>query len=216
MEQFYPVYLDLRGRKALVVGGGKVAGRKVKRLLNCGAQVVVISPALAPVLQELAAAGKIEYLQHSYDPCHLEGVFLVIGASSDHETNRRVAEDCFSRNIPVNIVDIPPLCSFYVPSLVSRGPLSIAISTAGKSPAFARLLREQLENLYGPIYGEFTDYLGKLRPRILREISDPQQRKALFTELAGETGFNLYKTLPPPERDRKIEEIIERYGERRQ
>jgi len=210
MEHFYPIFLDLKSKKCLVVGGGKVALRKVKSLLNCGASVTVVSPALTPELQGMAVEEKIEYFKESYNHKHLERVFLVIGATDDQDTNSTIAADCFSRNIMVNIADVPSLCNFIVPSLVSRGPLSIAISTEGKSPAFARLLKEELEQSFSEDHGEFVKFLGELRPFIMEQVPD-SQRKALFLKLAGEEFFKLFKTLPFEQLEQKAREVIDLY-----
>jgi precorrin-2 dehydrogenase/sirohydrochlorin ferrochelatase len=214
MDSLYPVFLDLRGKRCLVVGGGTVASRKVETLLRCGARVAVISPALAPGLAELAGLGEIEYLQGEYDSRHLENAFLVIGAAGEETVNRRVAADCAARGIMVNIVDVPELCSFYVPSLVSRGPLSIAVSTAGQSPAFARLLREELERRYGEACGRFVAFLGELRPRVRAAVPDPHKRQALYLELAGPDFFHLFKSLPAGDLEREVDALIDRYREK--
>ncbi len=211
MNSYYPVFLDLREKKCLIIGGGKVASRKVGRLLSCRARVTVISLSLVPGLRSMVDNKVIKYLEEPYCAEHLEGAFLVIGAADDEETNSKVASDCFARNIPVNIVDNPSLCSFFVPSLVKRGYLGIAISTEGRSPALARLLREELESRLEQEYSEFVTFLGELRPRIKREIPDPQKRKAFFLEVAGRDFFMLFKTLPSGELEEKIAEIIKRF-----
>ena len=211
MEQFYPVFLDMKYKKCLVVGGGRVAARKVKSLLDCGADVTVVSPVLTAELKEMAAAETIEYLQEPYNRKQLEGKFLVIVATDEQEINRMIAADCFACNVLVNVVDIPHLCNFYVPSLVSRGPLSIAISTEGKSPAYARLLREELEQSIGETDGRFVEYLGKLRPLIMEQVPDPRKRKALYREMAGKEFFAMFKALTPAQLELKVKEMIRRY-----
>lgn len=211
MERFYPVFLDMKKKKCLVVGGGMVAARKVKSLLDCGAAVTVVSPALTAELKEMAAAETIAYLPEPYNRKHLAGAFLVIVATDEQDTNRMIAADCFARNVLVNVVDIPDLCNFYVPSLVSRGPLSVAISTEGKSPAYARLLREELEQRFSEDHGEFVRFLGEIRPLIMEQVTDSQKRKELFREIAGEDFFNLYKTLPFGQLEEKAREMISRY-----
>ena len=211
MENFYPVFLDLRDKKCLVVGGGRVAYRKAATLLACQAQVTVVAPKIIEGFNKLAEEGSIKYLKEPYAPVHLEGAFLVIGSTDNEEVNRKIADDCFKRNILVNIVDVPNLCNFFVPALVNRGPLSIAISTEGKSPAFAAGIRRELEKEYTTVHGEFVDFLGSLRPRILKEIPDGKKRKALFIELAGEEFFNLYKNLSPQEMEKKVTELINGY-----
>lgn len=211
MENYYPVFLDLRDKKCLVVGGGKVAYRKVGTLLACQARVTVVAPRITEDFNILAQEGSIKYLKEPYEPVHLEGAFLVIGSTDNEEVNRIIAQDCFQKNIPVNIVDVPDLCNFFVPALVNRGPLSIAISTEGKSPAFAARIRRELEKDYTSIHGEFVDYLGSLRPHILEVIPDGKKRKALFMELAGEEFFQLYRELSSEEMEKKVTELINVY-----
>ncbi len=211
MENYYPVFLDLREKNCLVVGGGNVACRKVKTLLACQARVAVVAPEITEEINHLAKEGSVKILREPYNPVHLEGAFLVIGSTGDEEVNSRVARDCFQRSIPVNIVDVPKLCSFFVPALISRGPLSIAVSTEGKSPAFSARLRMRLEKDYLPIHGEFVDFLGSLRPRILKEVPDDKKRRDLFIEMAGEEFFKLFVNLSPAEMDKKVAELISTY-----
>ncbi len=204
MENYYPVFVDLRGQKCLVVGGGEVASRKVKQLLKCRAAVSVVSPAVVSYLHEVAEIGWITWLREEYNSRYLDGAVLVIGATSDAGVNSLIARDCRNRNILVNIVDIPELCSFIVPSVVSRGPLSIAISTEGKSPAFARQVREELEEQFTETHGAFLSFLGGLRAYIQEEVSDEQERKALFWELSGSEFYKLYQNLS----QEVLEEIV--------
>jgi len=209
MEHYCPLVIDLRQKKCLLVGGGSVALRKANTLLSCKARLLVVSPELVPGLEKLAAEGRIEHVRGPYDEKYLQGVFLAVSCAGDAAVNRRVAGDCLSRNILVNVADNPSMSSYFFPSLVSRGPLSVAISTEGKSPAFSRLLREKLEGVLDPAYGEFLRLLGELRPRILKEVPDPKKRRALFMEMAGDRFFNLYKTLSPAELERRVQELID-------
>lgn len=192
MEEYYPVYLNLKGRKCLIVGGGQVAFRKVKALLICQANVTVVSPSLTSGLKALAESKEIIFLQKTYSLEYLENAFLVISCTNEAALNRQVAEDCFSRNIMVNVVDDLPLCNFIVPALVSRGPLSIAVSTEGKSPAFARRVREELEEKYPEVYGEFVSFLGQMRKEVISLVGCPKKRQKIFALLAGEEFFNKY------------------------
>ena len=180
MYDFYPVYLSIRGKKCLVIGGGNVAERKVKSLLECGAGVWVVSPLLTEELSKLKEQNQIHCLPREYSPEDLEGCFLVISATDDADTNKRVADDCLARNIPVNVVDEPDRCSFIVPSVMRRGDLCIAISTSGKSPLLARKIRERLEELFGPEYAEYLELMGTLRKKIIREVPDKQSRREIF------------------------------------
>ncbi|WP_334110243.1 precorrin-2 dehydrogenase/sirohydrochlorin ferrochelatase family protein [Thermodesulfitimonas autotrophica] len=163
----YPAFIKLENRQCLVVGGGKVAARKVKMLLMCGAKVRVVSPQVVEELAALAAAGEIEWVQRGFVAGDTAGAFLVVSATDDREVNSQVARECAAGNILLNVVDQPEFCSFYVPSVIRRGELTVAISTGGKSPLLARKLREKLEKVFPPAYGEFLEYLGSLRREII-------------------------------------------------
>jgi len=166
--KYYPVFLDIREKKCVVVGGGDVAARKAERLLDCGAKVFVVSPRLAPELAELKEKNIISHIAAQYSGDLIDGAALIIGATDDEKTNARISQDARSKGIPVNIVDDPQKCDFILPALVQRGDLAMAIGTAGKSPALARHLREELEAKYGEEYKILLDILGKLRVKMVK------------------------------------------------
>jgi precorrin-2 dehydrogenase/sirohydrochlorin ferrochelatase len=166
--KYYPVFLDIKGKKCIVIGGGEVAARKAERLLDCGAQVLIISPQLATELDELKEKNFINHIAAQYSDNLIEGAALVIGATDDEKTNAQISIDARSKGIPVNIVDDPQKCDFILPSLMQRGDLTIAIGTGGKSPALARHLREELESKYGREYEIFLNILGNLRVKMAR------------------------------------------------
>jgi precorrin-2 dehydrogenase / sirohydrochlorin ferrochelatase len=161
--KYYPVFLDIKDKKCVVVGGGEVAARKAERLLDCGAKVFVISPKLSPALAALKEKDVISHIAAEYTGDLIHGAALVIGATDDEKTNAQIFLDACSKDIPVNIVDDPQKCDFILPSLMQRGDLTIAIGTGGKSPALARYLREELEAKYGEEYKIFLNILGYLR-----------------------------------------------------
>ena len=136
--RYYPAFLDLQGLGCLVVGGGQVGERKVKTLQSCGAEVHLVSPELTSFLEEEVRQGRVRLLAPEFLPEHLEGMFLVIGATDDPEVNQRISLEARSRNLFCNIVDKPGECNFIVPSQVHRGDLVIAVSTGGRSPALAK------------------------------------------------------------------------------
>ncbi|MEN6374109.1 MAG: bifunctional precorrin-2 dehydrogenase/sirohydrochlorin ferrochelatase [Smithella sp.] len=164
--KYYPIFLDISGKKCVVVGGGDVAARKVKRLFESGAKVFVVSPELTPELIALKSRKEIEHVAARYDVQHLEGAVLIIGATDDDKTNKAISDDARRLGIPVNIVDDPQKCDFILPSIVERGDLTIACSTGGSSPALARRLREELEAAYGEEYGTLLKLLGQLREKM--------------------------------------------------
>ena len=181
--QYYPVCLKLIDKKCVVVGGGEVAARKVKRLVECGACVTVVGKTLTPSLETMKRGGKIEHVEADYDKSHLKGAFLVVGATDCAEVNESISLEARKKNILVNIVDDPARCDFILPSLLQRGELSIAVSTGGKSPALARKLREELEVCYGPEYAVLLEIMAELREKIIAVNRSSEENKRLFTAL---------------------------------
>lgn len=181
--RYYPVYLDIRQRRCLVVGGGAVATRKATALLDCDAKVTVVSPDITLQLRELAAKGALKLIVRAYRSSDLKGMFLVIGATDDEGLNRRISRDARDRNMLVNIADRPQACNFILPAIVRRGDLVIAISTSGQSPALAKKLRQQLENQFGEEYGRLLILMGAIRQRLLAHTHKPEAHKHLFNEL---------------------------------
>lgn len=178
----YPVNLDVERRKCVVVGGGKVAEKKVLGLLECGADVSVISPHLVANLKELSDKRVIKYLKRAYKPGDLKGAYLVVASTNSHKVNRRVGEEARRLGILVNVVSALSLSDFSVPAVLRRGEFMLTVSTSGKSPALSRRLRMELENAFGEEYEAFTEILGRIRKRF-RDIS-PENRKRMYTEVA--------------------------------
>ncbi|HEU20684.1 MAG TPA: bifunctional precorrin-2 dehydrogenase/sirohydrochlorin ferrochelatase [Deltaproteobacteria bacterium] len=178
--EYYPVSLDIRKKRCVVVGGGDVAERKVERLLACGAEVSVVGMELTSTLDALARDKKICHIVDTYKREYIEGAFLVIGATDDDEVNGQVATDSRWNNIWVNIVDDPARCDFIVPSVLRQGDLTIAISTGGKSPALAKQIREELETKFGPEYGILLMIMGMIREKITARGAPSDMNKKLF------------------------------------
>lgn len=177
---YYPAFLDLRGRKCLVVGGGAIAERKAESLLECGARVRVVTREATSGLTELARSGSIELDLRGFASEDLSGVFLVIAATDDPAVQARIGGEAKERDLLVNVVDDPANCTFIVPAVARRGELSIAVSTGGRSPALAARIREKLEALFGPEYGEWVNLLGELREALAARFPDPEERKAAW------------------------------------
>ena len=188
--RYYPAFIDLKERLCVVVGGGKVAERKVPDLLACGARVKIISPSITRALAKQKEKGRIEHLERDYRKGDLKGAFLVIAATSDDFVNTRVSRDA---RCLVNVVDKPGLANFIVPSVVRKGPLAIAISTSGASPAAARTIRKELEERYGGEVGPFLGVLMKLRKRAMKEIHDKKAREAFLKGAASEELFRVLR-----------------------
>ena len=181
-ENILPIALKVKGKKCVVVGGGEVAAQKVKQLLECGALVFVVSPNLCPELEKLAAEGHIQWLPKRYEPSVLDGAFLTFACTDDQQVNRQVFADCDACGILCNVVDVPELCHFYMPSILRRGDLVIAVSTSGNSPAFARRVRLFLESLIGDEFGLLVELLGELKDEMRSLLKTIEQRRQ-FVEL---------------------------------
>ena len=183
---YYPISLNISGRKCVVVGGGEVALRKVRALLEHDANVEVISPDLCPELAQLSASERISVHNHGYETSDLAGAFLAIAATNDVEINQQVAEEARSKVILVNVVDDAENSDFIVPSYLRRGGLTIAVSTSGQSPALARKIRTRLEKEITKQYGPLTHVIGEVRSEIRREgmrIEDDRWQEALNLDL---------------------------------
>lgn len=181
--RYYPVCLDIKDRPCLVVGGGQVGTRKVKTLMACGARVTVVSPVVSDQVAEWARLGKIVLHQRAYGSSDLASVFLVIGATDDQALNRRIHRDAEQAQRLCNIADQPALCNFILPSVINQGDLMVTISTSGRSPAFAKHLRRQLQDQFGPEYSCFLDLMGAIRARLLQTEHAPEAHKPLFEAL---------------------------------
>lgn len=181
--KYYPVCLDISGRNCLVVGGGGVGTRKVKGLLESGANVTVVSLDITQTITTWAAENKIRLFKRGYKANDLEDHFMVIGATDNEVLNRQIYTDAEKRNMLCNIADRPQACNFILPAVICRGNLSIAVSTSGKSPAFARFLRLKLEKEYGMEYAGLLDLMGTIRQKLLAQEHAPEEHKPLFEAL---------------------------------
>jgi precorrin-2 dehydrogenase / sirohydrochlorin ferrochelatase len=176
----YIACLRLDGRRCVVVGGGPVGLEKVEGLLACEAAVTLIAPDAVSQLEEYAREGSIEWERREYRPSDLEGAFLAIAATSINELNVRVYEDAEARAMLVNVVDVPPLCNFILPAIVRQGPLAIAISTAGASPALAKRMKREIADSFGEPYARLAVILNDARAWAKATLPTYQDRKAFF------------------------------------
>ena len=177
---FYIACLRLEGRRCLVVGGGEVGLEKVEGLLACGADVTLVAPTAVAELEALAREGSIRWEQRAYEPADLEGSFLAIASTDDTDVNIRVYEEAEARAMLVNVVDVPPLCNFILPAIVRTGPLAIAISTAGASPALAKRMKREIAETYGEPYARLAVILNDARGWAKATLPTYQDRKAFF------------------------------------
>lgn len=181
---FYPAFLDLTDRRCLVVGGGPVATEKAEKLLAANARIRLVSPTLTPDLHRLVTDGAIEeYSEREYRTGDLDDCFLVIAATSDESANRHVWIDAEARNMPANVVDVPDLCNFIVPSIMRHGELAVAVSTGGASPVVARRVRQTIERTIGPEWGELVDMLRATRGQLKERYLDMPSRARAIEEL---------------------------------
>jgi siroheme synthase-like protein len=183
---YYPVFLKIKGKKFVVIGGGKVALRKVKTLLECGADIKVISPHLDPELAELILTEGIDYISREYEPEDTKDVFMTIAATDVTETNLKIAEEARNQRTLVNISDSPEQSDFIVPSFFRRGDLILAVSTSGRSPALARKIRSKLEKNFGEEYGLLLSLIKEVRSELKqrgRVVSANAWQEALDLDL---------------------------------
>ena len=180
---FYIACLRLQGRRCLVVGGGEVGLEKVEGLLACGGEVTLVAPDAVEPLRELAEEGSIRWERRPYRTEDVDGAFLAIAATGDTNLNIRVFEDAERRAMLVNVVDVPPLCNFILPAIIRTGPLAIAISTAGASPALAKRIRDQIADEYGEPYARLAVLLNEVRGWAKGTLPTYQDRKEFFESI---------------------------------
>jgi precorrin-2 dehydrogenase len=180
---FYIACLKLTGRRCVVVGGGDIGLEKVEGLLACDGDVTLVAPDAIDPLREMASEGSIRWEQREYDPADLEGTFMVIAATDDSEINIGIYEDAEKRAMLVNVVDVPPLCNFILPAIVRTGPLAIAISTAGASPALAKRMKRQIAEEYGEPYARLAILLNEVRGWAKGTLPTYQDRKVFFESI---------------------------------
>lgn len=196
---YFPLFLELKGCLALVVGGGRVALGKARQLRSFGARVTVAAPRLSAGLARLAREGQVRWLKHPFRPADLGRARLVVAATDEQAVNESVSRLARRKGIPVNVVDQPALCSFVFPSVVRRGKLVLAVSTGGASPALAKWIRRDLERRYGPELGRALEGMARMREHIKRKVPAMGQRKRAFEKalreylrvLKRETGLSL-------------------------
>lgn len=201
----YPIFLDLRNRKCIVVGGGTVAERKVLGLLAAGARVFVIAPAVSESLEGLAADGRVHLVRRDFHRSDVEGAALAFAATDASPVNDEVASAADENGVPVNRADKTGHGDFTVPSTLRRGGFQVAVSTGGASPAYARMVRRHLEEILGPEHGSMVDYLGRLRPRLMSRFPEsPARRRAVWDLLVNWETVDLVRRKRWDELDRKV------------
>jgi precorrin-2 dehydrogenase / sirohydrochlorin ferrochelatase len=178
----YPIHLNVSGKKAVVIGGGKIAARKIMRLLEAGAKIVVISPELTNSLMDYEAKGEIEWRNKHFSPADIEDAFLIIAATNHPEINLAVKKTAQPHQL-INLVSHPEESNFILPSVMQQGKLIITVSTSGASPILARKIKQEISQTYGLDYKEYVDFLFTCRKRILEEVTDAEIKHRLLTEI---------------------------------
>jgi siroheme synthase-like protein len=188
----FPIFVRLKGRLVVVVGGGAIAEGKIQNLLSAEARIRLVAPAITPQVASLVRFGKVDWVPKEFSPGDLEGAFLVIAATSASGINEAVYREAEARGILCNAVDDIEHCHYYCGAVVQRGDLQIAISTNGKSPALAQRLRLELEAQFGPEYELWLEWLGASREAIRKSCCDPESNKKLLHELASKPVFDRF------------------------
>ncbi len=209
-RDLFPVSLSIDGETVIVIGGGRVAERKIEALVSCGARVTVIAPLLSDAVTGLVADGRVTHHERVYERGDLAGAFLAISAVDDEALGASVSAEARELNIPVNVVDRPELCTFAVPAVARRGRLMLAVSTGGASPAWAGLIKSRLLNDFGEEYARLFDALASVRRRCMETISDPERRGAVLRRLADESLVRIARDM---DRDALEEELWRRINE---
>lgn len=209
---FYPVNLQIHDRLCIVVGGGSVAERKVKGLLEAGACVTVLSPEITPQLAELSKEKKITHVGRTYGEGDVKGFFIVICATNNELINRLVAEEASRLGVLVNVVDAPELGDFTMPFKITHGDLLLTISTGGKSPALAKMLGRELAQQYGPEYGTYLDLVALARTKMKKNMTLSKDREAFWRQTIDQDVINLLKEGKIQEAEAKINNAIGCFG----
>jgi precorrin-2 dehydrogenase/sirohydrochlorin ferrochelatase len=213
---FYPVFLNLKGKRVVVIGGGEVAERRVESLLDTGASITVISPSVTPRLASLAESQLIGLQKRPYTQGDCSGAALVLSATDDSEASVAVWNEASGAGLLVNTADEPTLCDFIMPAVVRRGELTVAISTGGTSPALASRLRQEFSKMLGPEYSRLVELLGRARLEVRERFHNGRDRKALHYRILDSDIMACLKQDDGEGAERRLRQIIEEFaGERK-
>jgi len=211
---YLPIFMDLKGRAATVVGGGEVAARKVALLNQAGGKVTVIAPELGDTLSRALAREEIHYVEAKFSPELLGRPQLIVAATNDPETNKAVAKAANEMNIPVNVVDTPDLCTFVMPSIIDRSPVMIAVSTGGASPVLGRLLRQKLETTIPASYGKLAALARLFRERVKQKFSHAPDRRLFWEKVLEGPIAEMMIAGKEDQAKQALEEALDTEGER--
>jgi precorrin-2 dehydrogenase/sirohydrochlorin ferrochelatase len=208
MEHLYPLFLNLSGKNCLIVGGGPVAERKAASLLEYGANIKIVSPAVEKEIAAWAEENVLTWVAREFAADDLDGAYMVFIATDDNGLNKNIADRCRQKGILVNAVDDPPNCDFFVPSVLRRDCLAVAISTEGRSPMFAARLRRQLESIITEEYGQIVNMLGQVRDELRCSSLDITQRKQFLEQLVDFDLLDLLQTGRYQEAEERINQCM--------
>jgi precorrin-2 dehydrogenase / sirohydrochlorin ferrochelatase len=204
----FPIFLNLASKRAVVIGAGPVAARKVVSLLEAGARVTVVAEHIDDAVKAKCNQTNAEIIKAKYSKDYLVGATLAFAATNDAKINEQIYKDCQQLDVLCNVVDNPALCDFFTPAVLKRGDLQIAISTDGNFPAYAGHLRQKLEEIITSEHGRFVTELEKIREKVLADISDENKRKTVLGTLAGDEAFDIFKKDGPAALRNWAEKII--------
>lgn len=183
IKLYYPLLLDITQRPSIVIGGGRVAERKVVGLLRFNGKVRVISPEITAKIASLQKENRIEVIRRPYEEGDLQEAALCFAATDDRETNQRITEEAHRIGIPVNVVDDPQLCSFIVPAIIKRGPIIVSVSTLGHSPSLSKRLAEEIEGYIIRGFIEYARIMGRFRRLLIKDVKERKRRKEIMDEI---------------------------------
>ncbi len=204
----YPIFLELSGRRVVVIGGGTVAVRKAQSLLAAKARLVVVAERIDKMMTALCKSKNAELIKSKYSKEYLAEAVLAIAATNNHELNKQIYKDCQELEVLCNIVDEPEFCDFYVPAVVRRSDLQIAIGTEGHCPAYAGHIRKKLEKIFTEEHGRFLVELQAIRQKIIDEVPEPAERKTVLGLLVDDESFEYFVRNGPEQWRVRTEEII--------
>ena len=204
----YPIFLELSGRRVVVIGGGTVAVRKAQSLLAAKARLVVVAERIDKMMTALCRTKNAELIKSKYSKEYLAEAVLAIAATNNHKLNQQIYKDCQELEVLCNIVDEPEFCDFYVPAVVRRGDLQIAVGTEGHCPAYAGHIRKKLEKIFVEEHGQFLAELQMIRKKIIEEVLEPAERKTVLGLLVDDESFEYFVQNGPEQWRNRTEEII--------
>lgn len=204
----YPIFLNLESKRAVVIGGGSVAARKIISLIDSKARIVLVADHIDQALETECLKAGFEVIIAKYSKEYLVGATIAFAATNDRKVNQQIYKDCQELEILCNVPDNPELCDFFVPAVLKRGDLQIAVCTQGASPAYAGHIRKKLEEIFTEKHGDFLSELEQTRERIMAEVTDSAQRKVILGELAGDASFDYYLEHGPEQWQKNTEEKI--------